>query len=298
LGELIGVLAAMLSSGLGGTAVGATRYVIAHIDPVALGALRFGIGCVLLGLVALLRGDRFPPRGDWLGTMGLGLLFFFLFPILFNASLAYTNAARGALALSTVPLLTMLVAAGLGAEALTRRKSGGVAIAMGGVALALVTGIAYAPVGAWRGDLLMVGAALCMALYNVWSRPFINRSSPVAATALAMFCGEIPLCLVSYWRGGFAPLASFGAVEWSAVLYLGIVCGAFIFFLWAFALGRTTPTRVAISVTLNPVTAAIFGAMLLDEPIRWNVVVGVIAVLAGIWIATTDRRADPTSVSC
>ncbi|WP_374367744.1 DMT family transporter [Dongia sp.] len=297
MGEIIGVLAAVLSSGLGGTAIGATRYVIHHTDPVTLGALRFGIGCLLLGLVALWRRDRWPARRDWPGIAGLGFLFFCLFPILFNASLAYTNAARGALALATLPLLTMVVGAGLGIEALTARKTAGVVIAMGGVAIALVSGIAYAPAGAWRGDLLMVGAALCMALYNVWSRPFTNRSSPVAATALAMLFGEVPLLLVAGWRGGFAPLATFGAVEWGAILYLGIVCGAFIFFLWTFALSRTTPTRVAISVTVNPVTAAIFGALLLDEPIRWNLVIGVVTVFVGIWVATTSRVTSSAATS-
>lgn len=298
MGELIGILTAVLSSGLGGTAVGATRYLIAHTDAVTLGALRFGIGVVVLGLVALLRGDKWPPRRDWPGVAGLGLLFFFVFPILFNAALAYTNAARGALALSTLPVLTMLVAALLGIEVLTARKSLGVAIALGGVALALVSGLSHAPAGAWRGDLIMVAAALCMALYNVWSRPFTERSSPVAATAFAMLCGAIPLLGVATWRGGFSALVDFGAVEWAATAYLGIVCGAFIFFLWAFALSRTTPTKVAISVTVNPVTAAIFGAALLAEPVTWNLAAGIVAVAAGILIATAaGRRTQPAPFS-
>jgi drug/metabolite transporter (DMT)-like permease len=111
--EVWGVVAAMLSSGLGGTAVGATRYVIGASDPLTIGALRFGIGFVFLLPVAVLQGATWPSRRDWLGVAGLGLLFFGLFPILFNASLAFTTAARGALALSTLPLLTMVVAAGL-----------------------------------------------------------------------------------------------------------------------------------------------------------------------------------------
>jgi hypothetical protein len=36
----------MLSSGLGGTAIGATRYLIGLTDPLTLGAFRFGIGVV------------------------------------------------------------------------------------------------------------------------------------------------------------------------------------------------------------------------------------------------------------
>ena len=41
--------------------------------------------------------------------------------------------------------------------------------------------------------------------------------------------------------------------------------------------------------TLNPVTAAIVAAVLLGEPIGLNLVVGVVAVFAGIWLASTDR---------
>src|ERR1043166_6977470 len=99
MGELAGVVAAVLSSGLGGTSVAATRYLAGVLDPLAIGAFRFGIGFVILLPVALLRGGLWLGRGDWLGVAALGLLFFGLFPILFNASLAYTTAARGALAL-------------------------------------------------------------------------------------------------------------------------------------------------------------------------------------------------------
>ena len=149
MGELWGVLAAMLSSGLGGTSIGATRYLVGAIDPLAIGSFRFGIGVLVLLPLALAKGGgAWPARREWHSVAGLGVLYFTLFPILFNASLIFTTAARGALALSTLPLLTMLVGAALGSEALTARKSFGVLIAMGGVALALLSGLADAPAGA------------------------------------------------------------------------------------------------------------------------------------------------------
>ncbi|MEJ8850538.1 DMT family transporter [Variovorax rhizosphaerae] len=156
MGETAGVLAAMLSSGIGGTAIGATRYLAGATDPLTLGFFRFGIGFVLLLPIALWRRERWPGVRDWPATAALGLLFFGLFPVLFNAALIHTTAARGALALSTLPLLTMLIAALFRVERLTRRKTAGVLIATGGVALALLAGLAHAPEGAWRGDLLMV----------------------------------------------------------------------------------------------------------------------------------------------
>ncbi len=289
MGEAWGVLAAMLSSALGGTAVAATRFVVGACDPLTLGALRFGIGFIFLMPIVLLRGDQWPPKQDWPWVAGLGLLFFGIFPVLFNASLLFTTSARGALALSTLPLLTLVAGAVLGVETLTIRKTTGVLVAMSGVATALLSDLAAAPARAWRGDLLMVGAATCMALYNVWSRPFIRRSGPLPFTTTGMAAGALLLVVISLGRGGFVPVLAFGPSQWIAAAWLGIFGSALTFFLWAFALGRTTPTRVAISVTVNPITASLVAATLLAEPIRWNLAVGLVTVFAGIWIATTVR---------
>ncbi|TMJ46983.1 MAG: DMT family transporter [Alphaproteobacteria bacterium] len=290
MGEGWGVLAAVLSSGLGGTSIGATRYLVNAIDPLAIGSFRFGIGFLLLLPVALLQGGVEWPRQDWPGVAGLGVLYFALFPILFNASLIFTTAARGALALSTLPLLTMVVGAALGSEALTARKSLGVVIATLGVAIALLSGLASAPLGAWRGDLLMVGAALCMAIYSIWSKPFIARSGPIPFTTMSMGVGAACLIVISCCRGSFTPVAAFGTPQWLAATYLGAFGSALTFYLWAFALARTTPTRGAISVTVNPVAASLVGAILLQEPLGWNLVGGIVTVFAGIWIATTAGR--------
>jgi drug/metabolite transporter (DMT)-like permease len=284
MGSFWGIMAALLSSGLGGTSIGATRYLAGTLDPLAIGSFRFGIGFILLLPLAI--SLKSGPARDLPRIATLGILFFTVFPILFNASLIFTTAARGALALSSLPLLTMLIAALLGREALTLRKTIGVLTAMLGVALSLLTGLAAAPAGAWRGDLLMVAAALCMALYSIWSRPFIQRWGPIAFTTWAMGIGGLLLVLVSWLGGSFAPVARFGPADWTAALYLGVVGSAVTFFLWSFALERTTPTRVAISVTVNPITAALMGAALLHEPLQGTLVAGIVSVFLGIWIAT------------
>lgn len=137
----------------------------------------------------------------------------------------------------------------------------------------------------------MVAGALCMAGYSVWSRPFIGRSGPLAFTTAGMGVGAATLALIASWTGGFAAAARFGPREWAAIGYLGVFGGALVFCLWALALERTTPTRVASTITVNPVTASIVAALLLGEPIGLDLVAGVAAVVAGIWIASTERRA-------
>ena len=289
MGEIIGVFAAVLSSSIGGLSVGVTRSVVGATDPITIGAFRFGIGSVILLPFALRHRQRWPRLAEFGPIIGLGLLYFALFPILFNASLIYTTAARGSLALSTLPVLTMLVGAMLRIEPLTRRKSTGVALATLGVAVALLTNLAAAPEGAWRGDLLMVAAAFTMALYSIWSRPLAQRYGTIVYTALAMTFGGIALVGVAWASGGLASTTAFGSYQWSAMAFLGVFCGAMTFLLWSYALERTTPTRVAISVTVNPIASAVFGAYVLGEPITANLIAGLALVAIGIAVATSNR---------
>ena len=294
--EARGVAAAVLSSALGGTAIGATRYLAEALDPITIGAIRFGGGFLALLPIMLMRGENWPASPDRLPAAALGVLFFCIFPFLFNAALIYTTAARGALALSTLPLLSVVIGALLRVERPTIRKTVGVLIAMSGVAIALGAGYAGAPTGAWRGDLLMICAAFCMAFYSVLSRPLIARNGPLPIAAFGMGIGALCLGILSIRANPFQALSAFDGVQWFSVVYLAIVCGALIFFLWAFALRHTTATVVTVSVTVNPVTAAIFGGLLLGEPVGPSLAIGLVAVLAGIALTGAGQaRPVPSS---
>src|SRR5215470_6041972 len=104
--ERLGVLAAILSSSLGGTNTAATRFAIGATDPVTLAAFRFGLGFLLLLPFALALRSRWPRGRDWLAVAALGVMYFAFFIVLFNLAFRYTTAARGSLALSTLPLMT------------------------------------------------------------------------------------------------------------------------------------------------------------------------------------------------
>jgi drug/metabolite transporter (DMT)-like permease len=289
-GEWIGVTIALVSSCLGGSAAATTRYLVTGADPIALAVLRWGIGFVCVLPVALLLKVRWPQRGDWPAVMLLGLCFFGLFFVLYNIAIGYTTAARASLALATLPLHTMLVAALLGFEPLTMRKTTGVGVAVLGVVAALAAGLSAAPPGAWRGELIMTAAVFCNAFYNVWSRPFIRRSSALGFLTVGMGTGAAALILVGALTGSIAALKSFAAPQWIAGVYLGVGGGALAFILWVLALERATPTRVANTMTVNPIAAGLLATQLVGEPITPNLVIGLVAVFAGIWIATTESK--------
>jgi len=63
--------------------------------------------------------------------------------------------------------------------------------------------------------------------------------------------------------------------------------GALAFILWVLALQRASPTRVAATMTVNPIAAALLAQQLVGEPLTVDLLLGLVAVFAGIWIATT-----------
>src|SRR5215216_5726982 len=110
--ERFGVAVAILSCSFGAGAAVATRYLIGGADPVTIAAIRFGGGALGLWVVW--------PRGrDRIAVAALGVLFFAVFFVFYNLALRYTTVARGTLALSMLPLMTMVAGAALGIEALT-----------------------------------------------------------------------------------------------------------------------------------------------------------------------------------
>ena len=290
MGEWVGVAIALLSSCLGGTAAAITRYLVKGADPISLAILRWGIGFVCLLPAALLLKARWPERRDLPAVAVLGICFFGLFFILYNIAMSFTTAARASLALATLPLSTMVVAALLGIETLTLRKTLGVLIAVLGVAAALAAGLSAAPEGAWRGELIMLAAVICMAFYNVLSRPFMRRSSALGFLTVGMGAGAAVLIVTGLFTGSVAALQNLTTPQWIAGIYLGIGGGAAAFILWVLALERATPTRVANTMTVNPIAAALLATQLVGEPITPNLVVGLIAVFAGIWIATSEVK--------
>ena len=76
----------------------------------------------------------------------------------------------------------------------------------------------------------------------------------------------------------------------AAVAYLSLVGTPLSLYLWVFALARASPTRAASTMAMHPVSASILAAIIIGEPIGLNLALGVIAVLGGIWIATSEPR--------
>ena len=247
-------IAAATASILTGAAVVVTRYAVLQVDPVPLALFRYGLAVLCLAIALLWVTRVRMPAKDRLAVMALGTLFFGLFTLCFNVGLQTVPAARAGIIVAVMPALTLALAAGLGIERLTWTKAVGVGLAVVGVAFALCNGEVFslADEAITRGDIWLLGAAVCGAVYNVGSRSYLAHHSSIVIAFWSMLGGVCLLGVISAGGGQWVSPVTLGTGALWSIVFLGTASGAFAFTLWIWALANSTPTRVAVFFSLNP----------------------------------------------
>jgi len=276
----------ILAAILAGASVVATRVAVQSVPPLSLAVMRYAQGGLILGLCLLLlaRSQLRVRRQDLLTLTLLGTLLFAAFPFLFNAGLRLTEASRGSLMLATVPVWSALLARLSGQERLVTRQIIGLALATGGVVVAMAErGLDWQEHGAALvGDGLILVAALCGAAYGVLVKRISGRYSALTVTAYAMLIGTLVLLPAALAEGLPAAVVDLDGQTLMLVLFLGVLGGAVVWYLYGFALSKLTPTQAAVYVNLNPLSAMILATILLGELVTGPMLLGFAMVLAGV----------------
>jgi len=284
------VLAAATASVITGTALVATRFVVSTSDGLTIATLRYVIATIcLLILVPFVERKGISLR-DFAAIAALGLLYFCFFPWCISSAMEFTTASSGAVVLGCTPAATLLLGCVTGREQWSASRVIGVIFAILGVATA-IGGVRFgldAP--AWRGNILMILATLFGAVYAIFSKPYLDKYSPLTVTATAMAAGAVGL--LGFWAAFEIPhgIPQFDSVKWLSILYIGIVGGALSFFLYAWALCQTAPTVTMIFLPLNPIAAIVAGALFLNEPLSLDLLLGLGLVIIGILLVVGFKR--------
>jgi drug/metabolite transporter (DMT)-like permease len=272
--------AAATAAILFGASVVAVRIAVRDVPPMTLAFLRFGQGVVVLGAgLALFRRDLLRvSRRDLPFLALLGLVFYTIFPVTFNAGLQYLEASQAALLLATLPLWTLLLARSVARERLLPRQVGGVALSIAGVAIVMADrGLGRMSL---TGDLLLATTALCGAVYNVLAKRVLAKYDGVTVTFYAMLFGSLLLAPALVGK----PLGALSSQTLAMVVFLGVFGGALAFTLWTVALRRLSPTEVAVYINLNPLAASLLAAVALGERLTPAFAIGFLAVASGVLV--------------
>jgi len=270
--------------------------VLAELPPLWAAALRFLIGAVLMLAIAVRQGDDLwaLARQHAPALLLIGLLGIVGFNLFFFHAMQDTSADNGALIMATNPLLTTLLAAVLLGERATTRHLAALPVALIGVAVVISHGeldrLAHLQVA--KGDWLMLCANLTWALFNVATRRFMPKGSPVGNTALMMSFGALMLTGIAL--AGDAPFAlpSLHAGVALAIMAVGGTVLAYLF--WGMGIQQLGAGRAALFLNLVPVFAMLVSGVLGTPPSAAQVTGGLI-VLAGVTLAMLPMRRMKTA---
>lgn len=283
----------------GGTFV-AARLAVREAPPFFAAANRFAVAATCLvaltGWYAYREQKPFPAPKTFRELallFSLGLTGIFCYNAVFFTGLKLTTATSGALIVAINPLLTAVISALWLREKVTPIQAGGLLISLVGVSVVISKG-SWAVLAGFafnKGDVIMLGAPLCWALYSILGKKALSRFTPLAATAYAALFGTmllVPAALIEHAVLG-GPVPSFTLVGWLAILQLALL-GTVVGFVWWYqGVGRIGASRAAVFVNLVPFFGALQASLFLGERVVLPQLVGGMLVVAGVYLGSRSN---------
>jgi len=258
---------------------------IGILPPIGFTFLRYAVAAItLLILLRWRTGAIGLPRGDVAKIMGLGVIGFGCYQILWPVALQTIPAGDSALLIATTPVMTALLAMAIGADRPNAVKLIGAFVSFAGVALVIAAGQGLVLGASLVGDLLTLVAAACWAIYTVFGATILRRHSPLVTTTWAIVAGTLFIAPLGIAQLATADLSGFGVPVILAILYSGTLAAGFANVIIFHGVKLLGPTRINAFQFLVPALAVVMAAVFLSEPIRPIQIVGGAIILAGVWL--------------
>ncbi|MFL6229167.1 MAG: DMT family transporter [Pyrinomonadaceae bacterium] len=233
---------------------------------------------------------RLERRSDYARIAFYSLLGVVLNQLLYVKGLALSTAVNATLLGTMIPVFTLLVAVALGREKFSARVALGVVVAACGVIYLVNPQSADLSGSHTVGNLCLIANCAFYGAYIALSQDVIRRYGALRViTWVFLFA-----CVVTLPLGAFqlsrVPLSDVGWKIWLAVIYIVLVPTVGAYYLNAWALGRVTPTVVAVYVYLQPIIGLALAPLVLGESLNARVWVASALIFAGVGFVTIRGR--------
>ncbi len=262
-----------------------TKYAAGFLPPMAIVALRFsGGGLILFMVLRALEPETRLKRGDVARMAALGCFGVGAAQTCFTFGVSLTTAANTGLIFASAPIWGLLLGFLQGLERPTIKGIVGVMLSIAGIGAVFYDGLGEQG-GGLLGDLLILIAAVCVGGYTVLSMPVLERYSPLAvATYPVLFAIPAVVLFASPFFVGLE-WSTVDAGAWAAVAYSAIFATAFTFAAWQRGIRRAGANRVLVYQYLITITGVASGIVFFGESLGFHKVIGGAVILVGVYLA-------------
>ncbi|WP_189886420.1 DMT family transporter [Streptomyces xantholiticus] len=266
-----------------------TKQVLEDVGPLSIGAIRFTLAALLLGVMVRLsrhrsaRPDTRQRRLLYLsGFLGITVYF-----ILENIGVDLSTASDASLIVATYPLMTMLVELFVFRTRMPLLRVTGVLLATVGAFLVVRNGAEVGGSSRWLGDILLLLGGVAWAGYNVLGKRASAGQDVVSVTYYQTLAGAAGFLLASLleaddWRMPDATASSL-------LVYLAVACSVGGFLLYNYGLRRMASSVAVNILNLVPVFGVIGAVVINGESIRLAQATGGVIIIVGVALGMIER---------
>lgn len=265
------------------------------ISSLALSGIRITGGALLFFLFSWILPKSFDTRqpierGDILKIIICSILIISANQGLYIIGVGLTNPVDATIVCSMTPVFTMILAAIFLKFRMTWLKVTGVLMGLAGVyVLVCDTSKSEIAVNPLLGNLLVMGAQLCAAIYYVGFTGIIDKYSPYTLMKWLFIISVftyVPFCLSEIMM---IDLSEFTQDIWWGLLFIIVVPTFLGYLMIPLAQRSLKPTVVSAYNYLQPVIASVIAVMMSVGDFGWSKVVAFVLIIVGITFVNRSK---------
>ena len=278
-----GAIATALAAVLWGTSFPATKWALPFFgDALFFGAVRIAFAAVLvitiLWLLRRLSWSLYRNPLVWVlgftNAMGIALQ---------NYGLELTTSSKTVLLVDINVVIVAILSYWLFKERFGAKKVAGVICGIVGIFLLIHNSDLAIRQEELLGDLMEFLSGVSTAIFIVAMKKLVKDINPFEASVAAIATSAVFLmipCAFLIPSGMMDPRIDAGGI--APMLYLGLICTAMAYYLWAYGLKRLTATASSIIILLEVLTGILLSIALLGEIFTSLMIVGAAFMIAAI----------------
>ncbi|MFZ5967868.1 MAG: DMT family transporter [Bacillota bacterium] len=263
---------------------------VKEFPPFSLAFFRFFFAAIIIFWIMIKRRtENWKLKGkQWGPVILLGLIGMFGYHVLFFIALRHTTAINSSMIAATNPLMTSILASVFLSEKVGIKRLGAILMALIGVLLTLSNG----DIGVFMtmdfnvGDIFMVSAVLCWAVYSIISRKVMDQYSPIILTSYSFLVCLFLLFPFVVWEKPQVYMMTVTWKGWASVLYMAIFPSVIGYLVQQMSIKEIGASKTAAFINLVPVFSIALSALILHEQISALKLMSAAIIITGVYLNT------------
>ncbi len=229
------------------------------------------------------------PVASVFKTMGVGLVGYYLASYLDFAGLEHITAQLDRLILMTSPIFVVLISAALARRRVGLKTIAALFLSYFGLALLFWRDLGLGGTEVITGSLLVLGAAITYAFYQILAKPLIDQMGARLFTSIAMSAAGAAIMLQFALTQPLGDLAVSGSAM-GLMVAMGTVSTVLPAYLIATSIGMVGPGPAAVMGNISPLVTIALAVGVLGEIFSIWHAAGTAMVLLGVFAFTRIER--------